>query len=92
MDFIDILGWIALSSMVVYASFGIFAQVIKNFKTKSTQGLSLVMIVLSFVTFFVWFLYGVMKPDFYIAVPNLIGSIITAMILLQFWIYRKEIL
>ena len=91
MSLVNILGWSALSITIIYASFGIFTQVIQNFKRKSTSGLSLVMIILSFITFFIWFLYGVMKPDFYISIPNLIGSIITAMILVQFWIYRKKV-
>ena len=90
MEFIDVLGFMALSITILYASFGIFTQVIKNFKTQSTSGLSLIMIVLSCFTFFIWFVYGIFKPDIYIAIPNLIGSIITAIILFQFWIYRDK--
>ncbi len=45
------------------------------------------MTVLLFLTFSTWVAYGLVKPDWYIVVPNLTGAVCALIILWQFWKY-----
>ena len=71
MEIVDILGWIALIITLIYTGLGLPAQIRKNLLSRSTGGLSLFMTVLLFLTFSTWVAYGLVKPDWYIVVPNL---------------------
>ena len=87
MEVVDILGWIALIITLIYTGLGLPAQIRKNLLTRSTGGLSLFMTVLLFLTFSTWVAYGLVKPDWYIVVPNLTGAVCALVILWQFWRY-----
>jgi uncharacterized protein with PQ loop repeat len=91
MDPVDIIGWIATIVTIAYTSYGLPVQFYKNYKKKSTEGLSPSMIVMMFLTFLSWVIYAAMKspPDFYIMVCNFIGAVWAFIILIQIWIYRK---
>jgi uncharacterized protein with PQ loop repeat len=92
MQLIDILGLFALIITVTYTGFGLPVQIYKNFRTRSTQGLSLSMVILMFCTFSSWTIYGLLNtpPDWYIFLANLIGLLSATIILFQFWIYRLQ--
>jgi len=87
----DILGVTALIITTVYTFFGLPAQILSNFKNKSTKGLSLFLMIMLTITFLVWSLYSYLKqpPDFYILLSNSPGFIFGTIILFQFWYYRK---
>jgi uncharacterized protein with PQ loop repeat len=91
MDPVDIMGWIATIITVTYTGYGLPVQFYKNYKMKSTKGLSLSMIIMMFLTFLSWVIYAAMKspPDHYIMVCNFVGAVGALFILIQFWIYRK---
>lgn len=86
-----IAGSIALIFMVTYASFGIATQIWRNHQRRSTSGLSLTMIFLSFITFVAWVVYGLLKDpvDVFVVGANSAGAIFTGIILCQFCVYRK---
>ncbi len=87
MEIVDILGWIALIITLIYTGLGLPAQIRKNLLSRSTGGLSLFMTVLLFLTFSTWVAYGLVKPDWYIVVPNFTGAVCALVILWQFWKY-----
>jgi uncharacterized protein with PQ loop repeat len=91
MDRDDIMGWIATVITITYTSYGLPVQFFKNYKKKSTKGLSLSMIVMMFFTFLTWVAYAAMKtpPGYYIMICKFIGTMGVLFILIQFWIYRK---
>ena len=91
MDPIDIMGWIATVITITYTGYGLPVQIYKNHKAHSTEGLSLSMVIMMFMTFLSWVVYAAMKspPDRYIMVCNFIGSVGALFILVQFWLYRK---
>jgi uncharacterized protein with PQ loop repeat len=91
MDPVDIMGWIATIITIAYTSYGLPVQFFRNYKKKSTEGLSLSMIIMMFLTFLSWVIYAAMKspPDRYIMVCNFIGAVGAFIILIQFWIYRE---
>ena len=90
MALVDIMGFTALIVTIVYTGLGLPVQIYKNFKSKSTHGLSLSMMVLLLITFLTWVVYAAVKtpPDFYIIISNSIGFFSVAVILWQFYIYR----
>jgi uncharacterized protein with PQ loop repeat len=92
MDPIDIMGWIATIITITYTGYGLPVQFRKNYKMKSTEGLSLSMITMMFLTFLSWVIYAAMKspPDYYIMVCNFVGAVGACVILIQFWMYRKS--
>jgi uncharacterized protein with PQ loop repeat len=71
----DILGWMAMVSSILYLCFGLPLQIIKNYKQKSTQGLSLMLIVFCSITLVMWSLYAWYREptDWYILGANLPG-------------------
>ena len=91
MDPVDVMGWIATIVTITYTSYGLPVQFYKNYKKKSTEGLSLSMIIMMFMTFLSWVIYAAMKspPDYYIMVCNFIGAVGVFFILIQFWLYRN---
>ena len=91
MEITDIVGTVALIVTLSHTGVGLPMQIYKNFQVKSTEGLSLSMMVLLFVTCCSWLLYGFVKHpmDWYIILSNLIGLLSVSIVLVQFWIYRS---
>ncbi len=92
-EVIEILGWIASIITVVYTAFGLPAQILKNFKAGSAEGLSLFLFTFLFLTFTSWVVYGIAKPDWFIVVPNGLGAICAIVLVCQIIYYglnKKE--
>ena len=91
MNTIEMLGWFALVVSVIFTSFGLPVQIAKNYKNKSTEGLSLWMFSMMFVTYLSWVLYAYAHtpPDWFIIIPNSIGMVGVLFIMWQFFIYRE---
>ncbi len=90
MDTINIVGITASIISVIYTGLGMPVQIYKNYSSKSTAGLSLSMMILLFMTLISWVVYGILKSDWYIIIPNFIGSLSVTVIFIQFWLYRKN--
>ena len=91
MEVVDIVGLLALIITIIYTGFGLPVQIHKNYKAKSTKGLSLSMMILLFLTFSTWVVYGIVKMpmDWYIIISNSIGAVSGMIIISQFWAYRS---
>lgn len=84
----EIIGWAAVAITLAYTLLGLPMQILKNHRTQSTGGLSLLMIGLLFVTFIMWVAYGVARNDIIIIIPNTVGTLCVSVLLAQFWRYR----
>ncbi len=87
---IEILGTTASVISLVYMALGLPAQIWKNFKSKSVQGLSLFMMIMLFLTTTSWVVYAWPLKNWYIIVSNVPGSVFALIILGQFLIYRDR--
>jgi len=87
---VDTLGWIASIITVVYTAFGLPVQIRKNVKGHSASGLSLFLFVFLFLTFTSWVIYGVVKPDWFIVVPNGLGSLCAFILVCQIIYYGSK--
>ena len=90
MDATEIVGKTAFIVTVIFASAGIMAQIIKNYKAKSTEGLSLITMGMQFLCFVLWSAYGWLKDDFNLIGANVPGCLFVGVILWQFAAYRKK--
>lgn len=80
-----------LANLVSYALIiGIVVQVIKNYRHKSTQGLSTFFMSVATATFFCWGIYGVLKNDLYLIIYHPVAFAVNTVIIIQIVIYRKN--
>ena len=89
MEIINILGYNAILAGLLGVIIGLVTQIIKNYRRKSTEGLSFWWILLAFYSYVSWLLYGILKQDFFLTVPQTLGSACMVIILFQFWIYKS---
>lgn len=86
---ITIVAWVTMIITVLYATVGLFSQIIKNWRIKSC-GMSGTMSMLLFLTCFSWLVYALLKNDPYILVSNIPGVFFSFVLLFQFFAYRKN--
>ena len=89
---VDLFGTLAMISSIIYLCFGLPVQIFKNYKRKSTEGLSLFLIIFCASTLLMWSLYAWVKDpkDWYIIASNIPGLIFSIVLLFQFRVYRKS--
>lgn len=88
---IPIVGTIVAVLSVASKIFGAPDQIRKNFKRKSTEGLSFVFYGFSFITYFFWALYGALREDWVVFLAHgFLGCIMTGIVLYQFWAYKSS--
>lgn len=90
MELVSAFGWVATIITLLYTSLGLPSQIKKNASSKSTEGLSISMALLLCATMSSWVIYGSLLGNWFIVVPNAVGGVCSAIILLQIWKYRDS--
>lgn len=90
MDIVTIVGYNAIFAGLAGVVIGLVSQIIKNYRRKSCEGLSLGWICLAGYAYVSWLVYGVVTQDYFLCVPQSLGTLCMIIILWQFWIYRKK--
>lgn len=90
MELVSAFGWVATIITLLYTSLGLPSQIKKNASSKSTEGLSVSMATLLCATMSSWVIYGSLLGNWFIVVPNAVGGVCSAIILLQIWKYRDS--
>ena len=85
-----IVGILTTILSVVIKVVGFPDQMRKNFKRKSTEGVSTAFYVLSVITYVVWTLYGLLRGDIVVVISQALGIITTGIIVYQIFIYRRR--
>jgi uncharacterized protein with PQ loop repeat len=65
-------------------------QIRKNYKRKSTEGLSIWFYLLSFLVYVLWTLHGILQNDLVLVLGQGLGIITTGVILYQIYLYRSK--
>jgi uncharacterized protein with PQ loop repeat len=84
-----IIGYIASFITIIYTAIGMPNQIVKNYKIKCVKSLSLFLFITLFLTFSSWVVYGMVKPDWFIGIPNALGAICAFIITCQIIYYKK---
>lgn len=85
-----IIGTLTLIFGVLVKVIGFPAQIKKNSERKSTEGLSTLMIALTFIAYILWTAHGFIKKDMVLILGQGVGIITTGIILFQIMKYSKK--
>lgn len=77
MSFIMLSGFIALITSFI----GLLPQAIKSLKTKSTQDLSMLMLINYLICSLAWIVYGSSTNSFFVISSNVAGLIISLLLI-----------
>lgn len=81
------LGTIALFLCLSFILLGLPAQIWKIWQSQSAAGISLLTFALLTIQSFFWVLYGWQKKDWFIIIPNTLGTILAGVIVAEyFWL------
>ncbi|KTD70853.1 SemiSWEET family sugar transporter [Legionella tucsonensis] len=61
---------------------GLLPQIIKSLKTKSTQDLSMIMLINYFICSVAWIIYGSSTDSFFVISANVVGLIVSLLLIL----------
>lgn len=89
----EILGTIAMITSLVFMAMGLPVQILKIYRAKSTEGVSLFMTCTLLATTMAWCVYSLKISNWYILVSNAPGALFAFVLLCQFWVYcfSKEV-
>jgi uncharacterized protein with PQ loop repeat len=88
---IALVGLIVAGMSVAVKVIGVPDQIKRNYRRRSTEGLSLLYYIMSFSTYALWTLYGGLKHDWPVFLAQgALGCVTTGVILWQFFLYRKS--
>lgn len=88
--FAIIVGFLTTVLSILVKVVGFPDQIRKNFKRKSTEGVSSYFYILSFLVYVLWTLHGFLQKDWVVMLGQGLGIITTGAIVYQIFIYRKK--
>ena len=74
----------------VFLGFGALPQAIKIFKNRSAKDISAITYIITSIGAFIWILYGFEIKNTPIILPNIIGAIISIIILIGWFLYGRD--
>ena len=75
----EIFGYVALITAII----GLMPQVIKSYKTHSTDDISMVMLINYFVGSFAWIIHGLSVNDNFVVWSNVLGGTVSVISIIQ---------
>jgi uncharacterized protein with PQ loop repeat len=87
-----VFGTIGMICAFVITAVGLPRQIMINYLRKSTEGISLVVIVFAFGSYTSFTLYGLSRPsvDWFLVIGYSMGSVFGLLLLAQTWWYRQS--
>ncbi|MDR0678417.1 MAG: hypothetical protein LBF44_02680 [Holosporaceae bacterium] len=79
-------GSVALVTSII----GLFPQVYKSYKTKSTNDISMVMLINYLVCSLAWIVYGGCTSSEFVVYSNIVGSVLSGMSIVQKIVYDRR--
>ncbi len=74
----------------IFLGFGALPQAIKIFRNKSARDVSATTYFITSIGAFIWILYGLEIKNVPIIIPNVIGVIISVIILIGWFLYGRK--
>ena len=69
---------------------GLPDQFRKNFKRKSTFGLSMPFFLFGLLSYVLWTIYGLLKSDWVVVIGQGVGVLTMGAVVYQIWLYRGK--
>ena len=88
--FAAIIGVLTVIIGILVKIIGFPDQFMKNYKRKSTEGLSTIFILLAFISYILWTIHGYLQNDLVLIIGQGVGILTTGMIVFQIVHYRKK--
>lgn len=88
--FVSIVGFLTIVITTLVKLFGFPDQIRQNHRRKSTKGLSSLFVIITFISYTIWSLYGSLRKDLVVVIGHGLGVVTSGIILLQILIYRKK--
>ena len=85
-----IIGTLTLIIGVLVKLLGFPDQFLKNYKRKSTEGLSSIFMTLSFTSYSLWTLHGIFQKDIVLIIGQGLGVLTTGAIIYQIISYKQK--
>jgi MtN3 and saliva related transmembrane protein len=79
-------GGVALITSII----GLLPQVYKSYKTKSTDDISMLMLINYIVCSIAWIIHGVSTDAVFVIYSNIVGTILAGMSIVQKVVYDKR--
>jgi len=86
----SILGTLAVIASLTIVVIGLPQQIYKNYRQKSCEGLASSLVYSAFCTYTLWGLYGWTTPDYFLAISQTPGSVITLILVFQLFYYGRN--
>jgi uncharacterized protein with PQ loop repeat len=90
LTFAIIIGLLTTVLSILIKVVGFPDQIRKNHQRKSTEGISSLFYILSFITYSLWTLHGFLQKDWVIILGQGLGIVTTGIIVYQIFLYRKK--
>ena len=90
MDAAEIVGFATVVASVAVKVLGEPHQIMRNVSRRSTVGLSPVLYALSFLSYVLWTVHGILINDTYLIVAQSIGVVTSFAVISQMYIYRES--
>lgn len=74
---------------LIVTGLGLSSQVYKNYSRKSIEGLSFFYFLILAISYSFWSIYGLMQQDLVLIIPMSLGMLVSWILVLQFYLYRK---
>jgi MtN3 and saliva related transmembrane protein len=79
-------GSVALVTSII----GLFPQVYKSYRTKSTEDISMLMLVNYLVCSIAWIIHGIYTNSKFVVYSNVVGSVLAGISIIQKVVYDKK--
>ncbi|MCX6732712.1 MAG: SemiSWEET family transporter [Candidatus Roizmanbacteria bacterium] len=90
LNFALIIGFLTTVLSILVKVVGFPDQIRKNYKRKSTEGVSTSFYILSFLVYLLWTLHGILQKDMVIVFGQGLGIITTGAVVYQIFLYRRK--
>ncbi len=85
-----VIGILAAIASLTVVLLGFPAQIVKNYRRKSCEGLAPSLVYSVCVTYTLWGLYGWIKPDWFLAISQTPGCVLAFILLFQLLYYNRK--
>jgi uncharacterized protein with PQ loop repeat len=89
-EIIIVIGVLTVVFSLLTKVVGFPDQIKKNYKRKSTEGVSVWFFILSFLSYLLWTAHGILQGDRVVYLGQGLGVITTGVVLWQIWVYKKN--